>query len=73
MDDLLQEGGEPFRYPGLGPVQGPDHDPEPGVTDLVRNLDEETSVSSQETGREEEEVRGGQAEATEAPVHHHHV
>lgn len=73
MNDLLQEGGEPLRDPGLRPVQGPDHDTEPCVADLMGDLDEETPVSRHETGREEEEVRGGEAEAAEAPVDHHHV
>ena len=74
VNDFLQEGGEPLRDPGLAPVQRADHDAEPGVADLVGDLDEVAPVvSGQQAGGEEEEVRGGEAETAEAPVNQHHV
>ena len=74
VDDVLQEGGEPLGDPGLAPVQGADHDAEPGVADLVGDLDEVAPViSSQQARGEKEEVRRGQAEATKTAVNHEDV
>ena len=89
VEVLLEEGGESLRDPGLGPVQRPDDDSEPGVTHLVADLDVLVSVTRKQAemklnnpfriindftpGGQKHEVRRSKAETTEASMDYDYI